>query len=174
MKVATRSAGFVVTCPPHMRTPGMTRVALLGIVCAAACSSSGDDGMADDEHYDCAMEDRDDDFVVGLEKVGANGVRFRLVESVPAPPSRGDNRWRVQVMDTGGAGVAGATLEVVPFMPDHRHGTSVVPVVTESTTTIGEYAADPVNLWMPGLWQTTVRTTTAPADFVVFAFCIPG
>ena len=157
-----------------MRNAAMHRVVLASSLALVACSSGGGDNTGDDATYDCTMEDRDDDFVVGLEKVGAAGVHFKLMESVPAPPSRGDNMWRVQVIGTTGAGLTGMGLEVVPFMPDHRHGTSIVPTITESTTVTGEYVADPVNLWMPGLWQTTVRTTTAPVDSVIFSFCIPG
>ena len=100
------------------------------------------------------------------------------MQSDPAPPSRFENLWTMQVTDAGGAPLAGQTITVTPFMPDHGHGTGVVTVVTESPTTLGEYIADPVFLSMPGLHQVFVdiapaRTPPDP-DQVVFAFCIPG
>jgi hypothetical protein len=30
-----------------------------------------------------------------------------------------------------------------------------------------------VNLWMPGVWQTTIAVTAPTADSAVFSFCLP-
>jgi hypothetical protein len=37
----------------------------------------------------------------------------------------------------------------------------------------GQYTLSPVNLWMPGVWETTIRATSgATIDSAVFRFCI--
>jgi hypothetical protein len=153
----------------------MRRLAITFTSMAAACGGTGDDG--DDEMVDCTLETRDDEFVVGLEKLSPGGYHFQLMQSVPAPPARHDNQWTLHIADAAGAPLAGATVTVVPFMPDHGHGTGVSTVVTESTTVVGEYDANPVNLFMPGLWEVYVTVDTAPPamdEQVVYRFCIPG
>ena len=150
--------------------------AALSLVSFAACSSDdhhgGDDGMS----YNCAEEDRDDEFVVGLEKAGQNGtLTFKLLEAVPAPPSRGDNTWTLQLTSqTAAAPVTGAAMVVTPFMTDHKPGTPI-QVTIEPMPSAGQYKLTPVNLWMPGLWRTTIEASSgADTDKAVFAFCIPS
>lgn len=154
----------------------------LVIVMAMAVSlgGCGDDGHsghgADAAPVNCEIETRDDDYVAGLAKVGAGGLEFVLVESTPAPPSKGNNAWHLRVADDAGAPLPGLTVQVTPFMPDHGHGTPVAVEVTELAEP-GEYQADPVNLWMPGLWEVTIDVEDpagAVTDSVIFRFCIEG
>jgi len=146
----------------------------LGLV-ASACSDEhhGGDGG---ESYNCAAEDRDDDFVVGLQKTGqSNKLAFKLLSATPAPPARGDNTWIVEVSAVAtSTPVSGVTMVATPFMPDHQHGTPL-GVVVEPMPDVGQYKLSPVNMWMPGLWQTTIEAQSgADTDKVVFAFCIPS
>jgi hypothetical protein len=138
-----------------------------------ACGDSG--GAAPDAAYSCDIEDRDDTFAVGLEKVAGTGLRVQLLSAVPAPPARGDNTWQFRLLDAAAQPIAGASIEVTPFMPDHRHGSSIVAVVSEQAE-VGVYEVTPINLWMPGLWEVTFDVTPAggTTDEVVFRFCIPG
>jgi hypothetical protein len=148
---------------------------VIAIAPLAGVSGCGGGHQADDEEtYDCALEDRDDTFVVGLEKTSPSGIRYQLMMSDPAPPGRGDNHMTVHLLSAAAAPMGGAALTVVPYMPDHGHGTAVPVVIVESTTVIGEYDVNPVNFHMPGLWQLIMRTSSAPADEVTFAFCVPG
>ena len=144
---------------------------ILGVVLAAgACSDDGGDGTS----YNCAEETRDEEFVMGLTKAGVDGrLEFKLVSSDPAPPSRGDNRWIVQLstMTAPVMPVSGAAMTVTPFMPDHQHVSGETVIVTP-TATAGEYQLDPVNLFMPGLWEITLRVTGATEDRAVFRFCL--
>lgn len=132
-----------------------------------------------DEPVNCAEETRDDEFAVGLTKVGGSStLGFTLMTADPAPPIRGDNTWVIQVnqMNGGvaGAPVDGADLTVTPFMPDHGHP-SAKTVVIEPTGNAGEYEMAPINFWMPGLWETTIdAASTNGDDVVVFRFCIPS
>ena len=143
----------------------------------AACS--GGEMPGDDEPVNCATETRDDEFVVGLAKTGPGGaLEFKLMSANPAPPARDDNTWELQVSSvtggTVGAPVSGASLTVTPFMPDHQHG-SGKSVVVEPMSEAGHYMLTPINLWMPGLWETTISAASASGnDSVVFRFCIPS
>jgi hypothetical protein len=147
-------------------------------VLALGLAACGTDGHGDDEpEVDCATVTTDDTFVVGLEKPGTSGLyNFKLMSAVPAPPARGNNTWVVQVnaMNAGvvGAPVDGATIKVTPFMPAHEHGTGVAVVITPMTEP-GQYELSPVNLWMQGVWETTIRATLdTTSDSAVYKFCV--
>ena len=148
------------------------RIALALSVLASACSGGG---HGDDEvTVNCAEETRDEEFVAGMQKLGTNGkIMFTLVQGTPAPPARGDNLWTLQLTSQGAAApVTGATMVVTPHMPDHTH----TPVSDQGTAMpeAGRYTA-PVNMWMPGFWQTTIQANAgADSDKVVFAFCVPS
>lgn len=138
---------------------------------ATACSSDGGGGD-DGTSYNCAAETRDDDFVVGISKVGTAGVQFKLLEATPAPPARGDNVWVLELTKAG-TPVNGAAMIVTPFMPDHQHGTPT-DVLIEPMSGPGQYKLAPVNMWMPGLWETTIQVDGPDADKAIFRFCIPS
>ena len=71
----------------------LTLIAALGLASlTAACG--GTDNTGDDTQVNCATETRDDDFVVGLEKMGeAQAIDVKLMSADPAPPARDDNTW---------------------------------------------------------------------------------
>jgi hypothetical protein len=145
---------------------------LLAAAVLAACG--GDDGT--EETVDCTKVTGADTFVVGLEKMGTSGnLDFRMMSATPAPPARGDNTWEFQIssMSSGvvGAPIDGAMLQVTPFMPAHQHGSPIQVEITAGTN--GMYTLAPVNLWMPGVWETTIRATSASTtDSSVYKFCI--
>lgn len=154
----------------------------------ASCDSPGESSSDSSDSSDasdsqsagdavCADETRDDTFEVGLSRAGSQ-VEVAFMEASPAPPDRGENTWVVMVTDSEGAPVSNAELEVVPWMPDHGHGSSVI-VEVEATQTPGEYRLSPIDLFMAGLWEVRLNFTlpasddAAPAeDQVVFAFCV--
>lgn len=161
---------------PVMRTSTMqySSIFVLGLG-LAACGTDPGHGGGDD--VDCATVTGVDTFVVGLEKIGGSGLyAFSLMSADPAPPARGNNDWIVQVnaMNAGvvGAPVSDATIKVTPFMPAHQHGTGV-PVTITPMTEAGQYQLSPVNLWMQGVWETTIRATVGTSsDSVVYKFCV--
>lgn len=142
----------------------------LAIVVATACSG---DGSGDDEDVvNCEIETRDEEFVVGIAKTGQQ-LTFTLLSATPAPPSRGNNSWTLQLTNATGP-VGGATIVVSPFMPDHQHGTPIEVMVTPLLDA-GQYELSPINMWMPALWETTIQATSGGAtDRVVFKFCVPS
>ena len=152
---------------------------LIATTLLASITACGGGGVVDTDSatYNCATETRADTFVVGLDKRGAaTALDFKLVQADPAPPARNDNTWQLQIsaMSGGVVGntVAGASLTVTPFMPDHQHGTPIQVGITDKGG--GMYQLSPVNMWMPGLWETTIQATSASgSDQAVFRFCIP-
>lgn len=143
----------------------------LCFVTAAACGGGDDD---DPGSYNCADEARDDEFVAGIAKQGeSQRMMFTLVSADPAPPARGDNVWMLKLttMAAPGTPVDGAVMSASPFMPDHNHGPQFDTVITPAGEP-GLYRLEPVNLWMPGLWETTIRVSGADSDRAVFRFCL--
>jgi hypothetical protein len=145
------------------------------ILSLAACGGGMDADDDGEEEINCAEVTDDDDFVVGLNKIGeSNVLQFTIMSGDPAPPIRGDNSWVVEVKAVGGAAIEGASINVTPFMPAHGHGAGKT-VEVEAMPAAGQYQLAPVNLWMPGVWETTVDVTSAGGnDQVVFKFCIPS
>jgi hypothetical protein len=161
-----------------LRVPGVLSLAAIALL--AGCGDSDPPGDDDDEFvdalasFDCDADTRDEDFFAGMSKTGDIGIEVVLVESTPAPPSRGDNTFTVELRDDEGTLIEGATFEVVPFMPDHNHGTPIDAEVTPHAETPGRYQVTPVNLWMPGIWEVNVELSAPAEQDVVFVFCIPG
>ena len=144
------------------------------ILCLAAGCSDGHD----DDVVDCTRETRDDDFVVGFEKMGEmTRVDFKIMATTPGIQVGGDNEWIVQLntVTNGvvGAPLVGAQLTVTPFMPDHGH-VAPKPVKIQAHTEAGQYKLSEINTWMPGLWETTIQVGGMGADKVVFKTCIPS
>jgi hypothetical protein len=139
----------------------------------AACGGGGYAGDDDFDTVNCAEITDDDEFVIGLSKTGAGGAfTFTITAGNPAPPIRGDNSWVVE-LSTATEPIEDAAITVTPFMPAHQHGAGKAVDVTPAG--VGQYELAPVNLWMPGVWETTVSATAgAVTDSVVFRFCIPS
>ncbi|HTE52091.1 MAG TPA: FixH family protein [Kofleriaceae bacterium] len=136
-----------------------------------ACAGGDDDDGGDDTEVNCATETRDDDFVAGMTKDG-DVFAFRLMDSVPSPPDKGDNTWTIRIED-GGEGVPALDVSFSLNMPDHGHGTPIPVGVTDEGD--GSYTADPINMWMPGLWDVTINADDGTAaDSVTFSFCVQG
>lgn len=168
-----RAAGVRVTSDSPakalMRIATSLRMVSVALM-AASCSSNA---STPDSAQSCENDPRAEAYLANMSRVGRNGnITFTLVEGQPAPPGRGDNRWVVALHDANGP-LAGANLSVKPFMPDHRHGTAIDVIVTPGATA-GTYVLDPVNLWMPGIWETTLTAVPVggTADVAVFTFCI--
>jgi len=148
-------------------------VALLFVGC-----DGGDDPIADAGHAslrDAGPPPAGDVYAAGMEHVGEAGrLKMALLEAEPAPPDRGDNRWTVRVLDADDVPQGGCALEVKPFMPAHGHGANKDAVVTPAAEP-GEYVVEPLDLFMPGLWE--VRFTVecgGVTDNVLFSFWIRG
>jgi len=117
---------------------------------------------------------RADAWTLPIAKASKNGsFDVTLLSSAASPPLIGDlTEWTVQVADAQGAMVDGATIDVKPFMPDHGHGTDAVAHVTAAGAP-GQYAIQPLYLFMAGYWTVTLTITSgAVTDTVVYSVCL--
>jgi hypothetical protein len=115
-------------------------------------------------------------YAVGLSAKSADGaVHATFVDAMPAPPSKGENVWTLELTDAMGSPITGATMTVKPYMPQHGHPSSITPTVTPMAAP-GTYQVTLLDLSMPGIWQVTLSVTkgSEPPDDVVFTFCIDG
>lgn len=158
-----------------MRPTLFLAVSLVSVGCGGTTDPGGD-GSDFPDMFDCAHDTRGETYVDGFEKPSSDGtLDFTLVHANPAPPSRGDNTWVLQV-NAMTAGVVGepmdgieAMIKVKPFMPDHQHGSPIATAVTPVDGQPGQYTLDPVNLWMPGVWETTLSVGDSK---VKYTFCL--
>jgi hypothetical protein len=167
------------------------RCALFAILFATACSSknapsnsagdAGAGGGADlpSGEVSCTTDPRVDSYVAGLKKDGRLGVlSFQLDESNPAPPAKGANTFVLQVSDAS-AERPDVALRVDLKMPDHGHGTSVVPKITFDADS-QSFTIAPLYLFMAGVWRIDFSAyengsdTNTLVDGASFFFCIEG
>lgn len=149
-------------------------LSLLAFAAVVACSSDDDGTEAPaGATTACAADTRKDVYAAGMAKP-AGGLSVTLVEASPAPPAKGTNAMTIELRDASGAPVDGARIVVVPWMPDHAHGSAVTPVVAAEGA--GRYGVSKVYFPMAGLWRVTVTVEAqgqAPQD-AVFQFCLEG
>ncbi len=150
----------------------MTRLfAILSTAALVACGSSSSPADAGDV-VNCQSDPRVMTYAPNLAVKSSGGsMTFTLVQSNPAPPGRGNDSWTVHVADASGQALPNLSLSVLPFMPDHGHGTSVDPAV--SNTGGGNYTVNPLYFFMPGVWRIRF-TSAASAETADFWFCIQG
>jgi hypothetical protein len=56
------------------------------------------------------------------------GVAVAWVAATPTPPTKGDNTWVLRIRDASGSPLPDAEVtDVRPFMPNHGHGSTIVP-----------------------------------------------
>ncbi len=156
---------------------GLVLAILVGSSCGGdgggGAGAAGTAGAGGSNVVGCLTDMRAMTYAANMELPSKEArLKLVLVSSDPAPPTKGNNNWMLKVLDAAGAPVMGATLDVKPFMPDHGHGTSIVPTITPAGDA---YKVDNVNLFMAGLWQVTITVSAGmKSDFGVFSFCIPG
>src|SRR5205085_1021002 len=90
---------------------------------------SGDAGT-DGDVVTCQNDSRVDTYTPNLTKKSVLGAyQIVLAKSDPGPPAIGTNTWTIKVEDASGNPMPNPALRVLPFMPDHGHGTSVRAVI---------------------------------------------
>ena len=153
----------------------------LAVICflsfAFGCSSSDDGQLPADNHASNndthnGSDGTVDTYVDGLMKIG-DRYHVTLMSADPAPPDVGDNTWTLRITDPDGTPIESAKVTVSPFMPAHGHGTSPADH-TALHSSAGEYQVGPIDLFMPGTWETTVKVEGDAEDSVVFSFELEG
>ncbi len=130
----------------------------------------------------CAADARVTAFAPNLEKSTQRGdFKVRLVSAEPAPPAKGLNAWVVRVLSASGTPVPSPSLALHresdspdPSMPDHGHGSLTNASVVRRAN--GDFAIEPLDLFMPGVWRVgfDVSAPGQQRDVAFFFFCIPG
>lgn len=143
----------------------------------AACGGApdhADGGVADlSGLVTCEGDPRVDVYTANLMKKSASGAyRIVLAKADPGPPAIGVNAWTIRAEDAAGTATPSATLRVLPFMPDHGHGTSVKAQI--SSLPDGAFSVTPLYFFMGGVWRVEFNPAAGDADPVDFYFCVPG
>ncbi len=148
-------------------------------VSCAACGTSPGSSLTPDAGdavvIDCAKDSRILTYAPNISVKSATGaLNFSLIDSNPAPPASGTNVWSMRITNTSGVSQLNVAADVVPFMPDMGHGTSVTPEMTANAD--GTYTVQPLYLFMAGVWTVTFTTVlqSGQSDSAVFYFCIEG
>jgi hypothetical protein len=165
------------------RLVGVVAIPLAAVACGGTSSSitqalpsplpsdGGDVKCTDDPRVDTYTED--------LDRMGQQHVlKFTLVASDPAPPSRGINVMKLKIAQNDGTAIGGALLAKVS-MPDHGHPTTVQPVITFDAAS-ATYTINPAYLFMPGVWRIEFDAYAgsadagAPLDTGIYYYCVEG
>jgi hypothetical protein len=80
----------------------------------------------------------------------------------PPQPTVGYDATQLAITDTTGAPVTGLTLAIIPWMPAHGHGASVLPTVSEIAP--GVYVATPLDFFMAGNWELMTAISRPAGD----------
>src|SRR5437899_897078 len=97
------------------------------------CGPKNEPDAGDSGTISCADDPRVTAYSAGMEKTSSdNKVKAKLMSSDPAPPSRGTDTWTVAVTDIAGGSLNSPTVKADIFMPDHGHGSSVNPEVSQN------------------------------------------
>ena len=118
-----------------------------------------------------------DTYVVGLEKVGENGVfKVRLLLSDPIPQDTGFYNWTLEVLTVDDAPVVGASVQARPTMPAHGHGTFPPQTLAVEEGVSGNYQLLNLDLFMAGVWRVEINLESSDGllDQVVFNFDLEG
>ncbi len=154
---------------------GVVVMGLVALALGCGSSSGGPNNTPPDagDLITCQNDPRVMTYAQGLTVTSTSGTRkYVLLSANPAPPARGTDTWSIKITDAGGTSQPGLTVGVLPFMPDHGHGTSVNATVTANPD--GTYKVDPLYFFMPGVWRISFWIGTNQADVGEFFFCVPG
>jgi len=149
---------------------GLAFVGCSGGVPAPDAGAEPDSGIVS-----CAGDARVQPYAAGMAVSDPAGDRqYVLVSAQPAPPARGTNTWTVKVLDASGQPMTDLHLDAAAFMPDHGHGSDVVPQVGANGD--GTYSVGPLYFFMPGVWRVTLSDADGgtAAQSGVFFLCVEG
>ena len=149
------------------------RTAALALVLALAACSGDDASSPPPATKFCAADPRVSNFALGATTTSAAGaMKVTLTAATPTGITQGTNEWTLLVATPTGTPLDGLALAVKPTMPDHGHGSSVVPTVTALGG--GRYRVSELSLPMRGVWSIAIAATGSVNDSATFTFCVDG
>jgi len=135
-----------------------------------ACHSTGD-APIDADFVNCTAEPRATPYQPGMQVTSTKGTFIvKLMSNTYTDASgktqdesfvKGNDVWSVETDEaTTMTPLDGLSINVLPYMPDHRHGTTPVGVMPAGSP--GIYTMEPVNLYMAGYWEVTFNIVETP------------
>jgi hypothetical protein len=138
---------------------------------AGVSEGATDAGVTDSGASSCEGLANLQQYEPGLVASGTGAWVVNLLESEPAAPSVGINQWLLEVTNADGEALQDAAVRVVPYMPEHHHGSPLSPAVLELGE--GQYQVENIYLTMPGYWRFTVHVAVAELEEqLLFELCI--
>jgi hypothetical protein len=108
-----------------------------------------------------------------LTTVSSDTGALRIaVRTAPSqPPPRGTCAVELHVTNASGAPTDDVSIDVVPLIPSHGHGTSVKPDVVAKGG--GDFVVRNVNLYMPGDWELRFTFSGSVSDHAAATITVP-
>ncbi len=164
-------------CSSNSSTPPSSSTGAGGTGSSGAGGTSATADASDEGYVNCSADPRVDTYTANMTKPGQKGMlTFKLIESEPAPPARGNNVFTLKITDSSGNAIHGEVKADLD-MPDHGHPATVKPVVSFDPST-DIYTLDPLYFFMVGVWHIKIDAFAGSADAgaaldsVAFYFCI--
>lgn len=88
----------------------------------------------------------------------SNGWTIELTSQLQPLVINRLHSWHIELRDSQGQLLGGASIEVSGGMPEHDHGLPTMPVVSPQAEA-GMYLLQGVRFHMPGYWQLAVRVS---------------
>lgn len=160
--------------------PGFWSFCGLLLTLCAACTDASQQHLDVMAGHDASAgcNGRGENLEAGLEIIRAPTadagaqIELTLLEATPEPAIVGNNSWLFS-LTLDGQPVEGLadSLTLIPFMPDHGHGTAIPVEVTEEA--VGHYRFEPVHMRMAGFWEHTVAIQNLRIQAeLVFGICL--
>lgn len=157
---------------PALRPSFVVLVSLALGACSGGDGSEKTDGASEGA---CASDTKAEPYSAGMSKTAASGMTVAITNANPAPPRKGpENVWTLDVKDSSGAPIAGATVAVTCLMTHAAvpsHGCPVDPEVADKGN--GTYEVTALYFNMIGHWDVTIDVTPASGQMesVTFPMC---
>ena len=130
------------------------------ILCLIYAISTWSCGSSESDESSVGCNDMTAECLLNRPAVQTDNYQLKLTALSPNPPERGENTWRIQIngQDTQ-APLEGCEIDLIPFMPEHGHGSPKTPTLLELGG--GEYELSDIIFTMPGLWSMEFSMTCA-------------
>ena len=158
---------------PQNRKLTLVSLLLLVALFAAACGSDEPKETPTPEMAGMAMPDAPNDLDTSTMKQTEDGAFQVMISSNLDPLSLNEiHSWTVHVETADGQAVENAEITINGGMPDHNHGFSTEPEISEESG--GNYLLEGVKFSMAGWWELKLDIAAGDqADSVTFNIILP-
>jgi hypothetical protein len=140
-----------------MQKDGMARTGFMLVVALTLGACGGSDSATCDTNPSFTGAP----FLTGIKSSSGN-LTLAMRSAPTSPPQRGCAAIQYTITDSSGNPVDGLTLNVVPFMVQMGHGSSLATSVSAKGQ--GVYVVTSVDLFMEGQWQLQTQVSGNATD----------